>query len=542
MASNHVTEVRLMSVPLKNDYKHTIYFETSGERDNYFNSKTVFTMGECSYQRREKYISFSRHIEEIDHCNYLSFFNGYGSRRYFAFITKMEYKSDDVTWIYFDVDVMQTYLGEYTIKPSFIEREHVDDDTIGKHTVPEGLEMGEYIVRASEDIEEMLDLWTVVGVTADPDGNEVSNVYDGIYSGVGYVAYPGANGALKLIKKYASSTKVTTDAISSMFMYPSIFIDSVLKNDPTVDDDDVFMSAYVQGKISPHIMGHSLSLNLLQSKKNPSENGESYTIKNNKLLTYPYRYLLVSNNNGASAIYQIEHFEPHPEDGKTIDFEIRACICPGGSIRLVPERYKGELYNEEEGLNLGKFAIGSWASDVYTNWLTQNGVNIGMNMVAGVGQIVGGVAMAVGTGGVGMAVGGGSVVGGVSTIANQLAQIHQMSMTPPQAHGNINCGDVITASKRNTFTFYTMGIKVEYQKIIDGYFNMFGYKVNTVKIPNENHRLNYWFTKTIDVNIVGSFCGEDLQKIKECFNRGITFWKNPDSIGDYSISNPIIGG
>ena len=37
------------------------------------------------------------------------------------------------------------------MKPSFIEREHVSDDTIGIHTVPEGLETGPYTVDARVD-------------------------------------------------------------------------------------------------------------------------------------------------------------------------------------------------------------------------------------------------------------------------------------------------------------------------------------------------------------------------------------------------------
>ena len=82
-----------------------------------------------------------------------------------------------------------------------------------------------------------------------------------------------------------------------------------------------------------------------------------------------------------------------------------------------------------------------------------------------------------------------------------------------------------------------MTIKAEYAAIIDNYFSMFGYKVNRVKTPEKNHRENYWYTKTIDVNIDGNIPIKDLQKIKECYNRGITFWKNPGNFGSYAVSN-----
>jgi hypothetical protein len=140
----------------------------------------------------------------------------------------------------------------------------------------------------------------------------------------------------------------------------------------------------------------------------------------------------------------------------------------------------------------------------------------------------------------GVAMGGASVVGGVTAIANQVAQIHQMSVVPPQAQGNINCGDVITASKKNKFMFYHMRIKPEYMHVIDEYFTMFGYKTNRVAIPNKNHRSVFWYTKTIDVNIVGAIPIKDLQKIKDCYNLGITFWKDKDNFKNYDVDNNII--
>lgn len=532
MASNQATEVRLLHVPYGKDGKHTWFYNTKEEQMNDVLYSTKHVFRDCSYQRKEKYFAVSKGFDEIQDCNYLVYRNDTSSRYYFAFITRMEYKSDSVTWVYFEIDAMQTYLNEYTVHPSFVEREHVHDDTIGTNTVPEGLEMGEYIPKYAENVEELADLWTVLGVTADPEGNEVSNVYNGLYSGVGYVAFPGAKGAENLIKQYASSTKVTTEAITSMFMYPSIFIDSLYKNTMDENPEQTFSNCAVIGSTSPKTLEFSMS------RRSAYDYSKLYTPKNNKLKTYPYIYLLVSNNNGASAIYEFEHFLTSGGEAELITFKIDACICPGGSVRMVPKAYKGLQPNNEEGLNLGKFAIGNWASDEYTNWLTQNGVNIGINMITGIGQIVGGVALTAGTGGVGAAVGGGSIVGGVSTITNQLSQIHQMSMTPPQAHGNINCGDVVTATKQNTFTFYTMTIKPEYMRIIDDYFQMFGYKVNKVKVPYKNHRARWWYTKTIDVNITGNIPEEDLQKIKDCYNSGITFWKS--NFGDYDTVNEII--
>ena len=45
--------------------------------------------------------------------------------------------NDEVTQIKLRTDVWQTWQLSLTYKPSFIEREHVDDDSFGWHTIPE---------------------------------------------------------------------------------------------------------------------------------------------------------------------------------------------------------------------------------------------------------------------------------------------------------------------------------------------------------------------------------------------------------------------
>ena len=547
MITNQLTEVRLLSVPLEKDYKHTFYFTSKEEQANYFidchqayDGSQQLKMSEASYQRKEGYIRFSSHADLLQHCNYLMFKNpNHLDKWFYGFITHIEYKSDEVSWIFFELDVIQSYLFDYTVLPSFVEREHVASDVAGEHTVPEGLECGEFISTYDSNVSELLDISTVIGVSETLDlginskeKTERGNKYGGLFSGIHYYVFPSTatvKDLTKFIKAYDDGGK--SDGISCIFTAPSFiapegsqgFIDN---GNGLVDDQDLEVRHVLESS-EPQSLDYVIN-------KTITENPESYghQIRNNKLKTFPFKYLLVSNNNGGAAIYKYEDFS----EGE-MTFKIYGVLTPGGSIRLIPCDYKKSGENNEEGLNLGKFPICNWTSDIYTNWLTQNSVNIGLNIASGVGQIIAGTAIAVGSAGLGTAVGGGSVVGGVSTIANQLAQIHQMSFTPPQSRGNTNCGDVITATNNNTFTFYAMTIRPEVARIIDGYFDMFGYKVNSVKIPESNHRESYWFTKTIDVTIHAEIPQNHLEKIKGCYNNGITFWKDTANIGDYSVSN-----
>lgn len=177
----------------------------------------------------------------------------------------------------------------------------------------------------------------------------------------------------------------------------------------------------------------------------------------------------------------------------------------------------------------------SWSKDEYINWLTQNSVNIGIGTASNLLSIGTGIG-AIATGG-GAILGTGSVVSGAFGIANQMAEIYQHSLIPDSAKGNINGGDINTCSKTNTFYFYQLSIKQEFAKIIDDYFTMFGYKVNSLKVPNINTRPNWNYVKTIDCNIIGDIPQEDMQTIKTIFDTGVTIWHNPSTFLDYSQNN-----
>ena len=58
---------------------------------------------------------------------------------------------------------------------------------------------------------------------------------------------------------------------------------------------------------------------------------DGYTPKNNKLLTYPFNYLLVSNNSGTDVIYRFEDFYTITNNEKqnvTPRFKIESTMTP----------------------------------------------------------------------------------------------------------------------------------------------------------------------------------------------------------------------
>lgn len=190
---------------------------------------------------------------------------------------------------------------------------------------------------------------------------------------------------------------------------------------------------------------------------------------------------------------------------------------------------------------------------MYTNWLTQNSINIGSvpHMQLGQGEfknssksaniplsaIKGGIG-AIGQGLSGNV--GGFLSSTISTISGTLAELYQHSFISPQVAGNVNQGDVNSSNGNNDFYSYNICIKEEYARIIDNFFSVYGYKVNQVKIPNITGRQNWNFVKTIDCNVYGDIPEEDLDIIRAILDNGVTFWHNPSNFLNYNVSNSIV--
>lgn len=115
------------NVDLDPNYNYTIDFDNITAQANYFDSKiaTEFEINEgYSYVRDTQALKVQAKVDDLLGINYLFYNNG--NKRYYAFITKKEYVSETCTKIDFKLDVMQSFMFNYEIDESFIEREHQD--------------------------------------------------------------------------------------------------------------------------------------------------------------------------------------------------------------------------------------------------------------------------------------------------------------------------------------------------------------------------------------------------------------------------------
>lgn len=107
---------------------------------------------------------------------------------------------------------------------------------------------------------------------------------------------------INILEAYAQATHTTLDAVYSLYMIPKKF---VLNTSGTLT-----------------YSGQSTPANFEKDISKPSSL-DSYTPVNKKLLTFPYCYLNIANNNGTTNSLQYEHFNEINESPNTCIFNIK---------------------------------------------------------------------------------------------------------------------------------------------------------------------------------------------------------------------------
>lgn len=527
------TDVYLIKCPLEINDINQLTFANAQAQFNYFNSLPKIPVDNFTYQRKDGTMRFGMHFDDLISYNYVMYRNdAYSSKWFYAFITDMQYLNDNVTAITIKTDVWQTWQFDLRYKRVFVEREHANTDAVGSNTIPENLELGEYIRNGDQTTTifggQFYLAFQVTEYISNMPAETDYKLYNGIYNGLHIVMVDSYATADLFVKAYDDAGK--HDSIISCFYVPKNLI-GVFKIDNIVLHNVPSTIYYPRQSSSAQIIGtHSIT---------KPTTLDSYNPVNKKLLTYPYSYLLVTNNAGAEAIYHFEDWRN--ESGSvttTADFKSAGALSQGCAIKTYPDgSYKRAIGTTPQiddayidGIVCGKFPLCSWNSDYYTNWVTQNAVNIGVETA----QTAIGFGANLLSGNIGGAVN--SLIGG---IGGQLAKQYQASLVPNQAKGNLNTGD-LNFSMARAISFYPMSIKREYAQIIDQFFSMFGYATRRVKLPNITGRRNWNYVKTQGCYIDADIPQDDLAEIKGMFDRGITFWHNPTTFADYSQNNDII--
>ncbi len=620
----------LKGCPIDKGKNHTLYFANEQAQHTYFQSLPKFSFTEYQYIKAEQgLLRIQSRADALLECNYIMFNNGnsqsilYKDKWFYGYIDFVEYDSELVTKVHYTIDPLQTWLFDFELGMSFVEREHSATDNIGDNVIDEGLELGEYQginnthIDSSEMHAAVLSTETPQGATGVRRG-PFNGIYSGLYVksgfGIDSIQFNGRwnTQAVTWFSGYdntiwhentisttkhelvsipsGTAYKITAEKTSDLLRPYHITCtnggekyDMNISNEPkamfinkrdigTYDTTAVGLGKTVTITLSnmPQSMSPTFGelTTYIESFTNPSAivaiyqypawldsndvteriteidrptaltNG--YVPKNNKLFTYPYSFLSLSNNQGSNMEYRWEN----TENGETLQLVEQGTLYGYPTILIYPRNYR-HIYNDYEyGLMLSNFPTCSWDSDVFKQWWNENKSSFITSTVAGAVENTTRFAVASATGN---AVTAGlqaeSLLTGIST---SLAKYTDMKAIPAQAKGQIQADGLNAAIGRLGFTAYTVSLRQEYLKIIDDYFTEFGYACHQVKVPNIHARTKWTYTKTRGCVIhAASDTGlpaDAENEIAKIFDNGITFWVNGNEVGDYSLSNDIITG
>ena len=553
--------VKLLSgVPLDNSYRNTVVWDSASAQYNGFNAYTKYTLTNQSYQRVNQGIfRCDKPADSCYDCNYMMFQNtAYSNKWFYAFITSVEYVNNNMCKITFEIDIVQTWYNEWNFRSCFVERETTATDGMFEHLVNENFNLSDYVVTSykpnvcslntgmSGSVAIVLTTERKVdGVWKQSTAYECGKVVSSLY----FFGFDLANGLTALnsfIEQYEEDGK--SNAILSVYSVPRY----VLKDFTWTENGGLIYNTSTKGYSKIDIGINNIYPTQL----------DGYVPKNKKLFSSPFCVVEVSNNNGSSQLYNTQDLT---YENNNVKFTACCTMMPNGEIWLYPNNYKGIMNDVNMSVSIGNYPQGIITYDYFQNWwasekigFTTRTVN---NIVNGASRIlttpfnslkpINAVPMLDGsisdsaTGSVTSAVRsmGNAVIGTMNDIVqdtvSETGNIAQADIVPPQVIGSTSGFNMLLAVGRFDFPVLLRTLSKDVARHIDDYFSVYGYRVDTLKVPSVRNRPHWTYIKTINCVIEGSMPSDDIANIERIVDNGITFWRNISEVGDYSLDNSI---
>lgn len=505
----------LRDVPLDSTYEHTLYFSSKSTQEEYFTSKTVATFNTYSYVKPEEggigSVKVNIGADRLYSANYLMFKNtAFGNKWFYAFITSVEYINNVTTKVSFSIDELQTWLTDFTPEYCLVEREHTATDGYGEHLEDENLYTG---------IEKFSDFSPIPELKADlsnakiliyatfdknfNDGGSNESIASGnVYSGLCYNFFNNSADANKFLSEAYAKNK--GDGIVQILMSDNRFSNAENTAIIKKQKGNAFLSkAY--------------------------NNIDGYVPKNKKLFNYPYNYLYLTNNNGDNLVIRYELC-----DGENVEYTWITQLNDSPSTSFIARNYNGVSGdNLTEKISLEVFPVCSYNNDFYQAWCAINATPEISNLLFTHGSnfIGGAVQMASGTGGASELTSGlTGMIDSLNTAINVDRHANVAQSPPSKTNIEYSLGRLQIEYSRVT-------IRREFAEKIDTFFNKYGYICNKIKIPVYTNRPYWNYIKTRGFNVKGNLPVTARNKIASIFDKGVTFWKSPEFVGNYGLDN-----
>lgn len=511
------------------NYENTLYFASTSAKDSYFSGMTkIATVSAQSYTRAEHgYVKVQLPISTLYNVGYMRFRNvSFENKWFYAFVKSVEYINNVTTLVRFELDVMTTWMGAFSLNQCFIERQHTLSDAIGANIAEEGFTLGNYVCEGSSSYGGG-DYCIMLYKTYNADKDQITptgTLIEGTYIPILTFAYPldSTNLGLLQAKLDDLTSDNRIDEVLSIKLVPMNWVTN-------------------SATITPY--------NMTVAKPYTYIGGSTYQPRNKKLFTYPYKYLAVENCEGKSAKYMYEYFGtlPDTQSGGNCTFNIYGTTgTPEPAAMCTPTSYIGKQYGWDESVSMSSFPSICWNVDAYKAYLAQRDSTLFGNQVSTILTSAARGAAVGAMGGVQGAIGGaimgatqGTISASKTLLSDTLNELKGNSIPermPNETRGNAE-SNIMVQIRQKAFYFRQMSITKNYAMMIDSFFDLYGYAIRQVGTPNMNARPNWTFVKTRGCSVEGNLPADDASRIEDIFDNGVRFWKNHSNIGNYSLSN-----
>ena len=354
----------------------------------------------------------------------------------------------------------------------------------------------------------------------------MNNFCHGMYSGILYYCFktPTYDFALEgmvrkvndLIDEAVSAS--SSDSIVSLVYYPFDYAGTADQTLETV--------------VQPVQMTYPVTFDHIFAR--PRRIG-SYIPRNKKLLAFPYNFFTVSTLDQTKEL-RYEWFTYADEENPTFNLKTFSSLTANPEIACVPVDYKTVTgANWQEEIVLTGFPQLAFTIDSYRAWIAQNGIS---TLVSNTG---GAAALGLGLGT--LATGGAlavpaAIAGGLGLAASVAGMIRDQNKADA-VRGSLG-GSVECANEARSFYFMNSHVTEEYARMLDDYFDRFGYACCRVQTPNLHARTRYTYVQTRNAAVSGNIPAEDQRQIEAILNKGVTFWSDTSNVGNYSLGNEVI--
>ena len=570
------------NVPLDNDYKDTIYFDSELSQSTYFKGKATHVYeAQMSYQRVNHRVldPYGRPNPRVPHscrvdvvmdrianCNYMFFYNridGMKEKVYYCFIDQINYINPNCSEIIYSIDVLQTYLFDVTINDSYVVREHCKDlqedlDNIAD----EGFTVDDYVNRrAAGDVtpfdNSLLNIRIIIGRITNPiTALGIRGIYhenavsSGQLFGCGFIDY-----------NEGSTESLVTNVVHDLGAL----------NENDINIVGVIQYFKVEGidpvTLHPRPTSKTIETNL------PIHWTTDY--KNLKCFKSPFTVYQMRTSDNEVLVLKPELFAPFDID-MTLKVERVVCLTDSQTFIYAPHDYANLPLATSSGIsdNFYYHSIQAsagfqipYSSDTYARWYAQNRAKLATTELIGTALFIAGSASGasaafqaaeaatvlesgiasktvaaeaesiLGSSASAMRRGFGQAFGGLGTVAHIEATKADMRNRGETVYKGTPPTNVASLLGGVGCMFYVMSATDYRMKQIDDFFTRYGYAVNKLKKPNLDSRPHWNYVQLREPNITGSIPVWAMSAIKAIFSAGITLWKNGDEIGDYELDN-----